>query len=127
MNSVESAGEPVVAAYTPITSLLHAGRHRRRDAELPYMPEPEFFFLLFVACAILGVCGPIAGGLYFWGRRKKSRLLKVLAVLPLIPGLVVFVPMFLLLVMWVWYWVFGDKTAAGTAQGSPPAITNYMR
>ena len=91
------------------------------------MPEPEFFILLFVACAVFGVCSLIAGCLYFLGRRKNSKLFKLLAILLLIPGLVVFVPMFFLLLMWVWYWTFGDKTAGRAPQISPPAITNYAR
>jgi len=91
------------------------------------MPEPEFFILLLATCAILGICSLVAGGLYLWGRHKKSRRLKVLAIVPLIPGLVVFLPMFLLLLIWIWYWVFGDKTTAGTMQSPPPAATNYAR
>lgn len=91
------------------------------------MPEPEFFILLFVAGVIFGVCCLIAGALYFWGRRKNSRALKIVAIVPLIPGLIVFVPMFFLLLMWIWYWIFGDKTAASAPEGSPPAITNYLR
>jgi magnesium-transporting ATPase (P-type) len=91
------------------------------------MPEPEFFILLFVACAVFGMCSLIAGGLYFWGRRKNSKLFKVLAILTLVPGLIVFVPMFFLLLMWVWYWIFDDKTAGSSPQISPPAITNYVR
>lgn len=91
------------------------------------MPEPEFFILLLVAGVILGVCCWVAGGLYFWGRRKNSRVLKMVAVLPLIPGLIVFVPMFFLLLMWIWYWIFGDKTPASAPEVSLPAITNYSR
>lgn len=80
------------------------------------MPEPEFFILLIVAAVVFGICSALAGGLYLLGRYKKSTVLKSLALIPLIPGLVVFVPMFLLLLGWVCYWIFGEPTTAPTIE-----------
>jgi len=77
------------------------------------MPEPEFFIVLFAAGAVFVVCCSIAVGLYFWGRKKNSKALKIVAAVPMIIGLIVFAPMFVLLVMWIWYWIFGHKANTG--------------
>lgn len=73
------------------------------------MPEGEFFIVLFAAAVIFAICCGIALDLYIIGRRKNSKTLKILALISTIPGLVVFVPMFALLLMWIWYWIFGAK------------------
>ena len=78
------------------------------------MPEPEFFIILIAATAIFVVCCGIATGLYIWGRKRNSKALKILAAIPLIIGLIVFLPMFGLLVMWICYWIFGSKTNIGS-------------
>jgi len=77
------------------------------------MPEPEFFIVLFATGVIFMICCGIAVGLYFLRRRKDSKVLKILAIISLIPGLLAFVPMFILLLMWVWHWKFGNKTTTG--------------
>jgi len=77
------------------------------------MPEPEFFLVLFAAGGVFVVCCAIAIPLYFWGRKQNSKFLKILALLPMIIGLIVFMPMFILLLSWIWYWIFGDKTNTG--------------
>ena len=65
------------------------------------MPEPEFLIVLFATGVIFMICCGIAAGLYFLGRRNNSKGLKILAIVSLVPGLLVFVPMFILLLMWV--------------------------
>jgi hypothetical protein len=74
------------------------------------MPEAEFYILLIFAGAIFVICSLIAAGIYYVGRRQNSRSLKVLAILPLVCGLIVFVPMALVLLMWVWCWIAGKKS-----------------
>ena len=92
------------------------------------MPEPEFYIILFVACGILGACIFIAARLFSWGRRKNSAVLQVLATFPLVCGLIVFVPLVLLSLMWIWYGLYGDKgTVTNETKSPPPAITNYIR
>jgi len=82
------------------------------------MPEPEFFVLLFAAGGVFVVCCAIAIALFVWGRAKKSKSLKILAGIPMLCGLVVFVPVLFLLLSWIWYWLFGTKSAARTLPGS---------
>lgn len=84
------------------------GHASQTDQAYTDIPEPEFFFGLFFTAIIFGVCCIVSGSIYYWGRRKKSTVLKILSVLPLIPGLIVYMPFFLLLLMWIWYWIFGN-------------------
>jgi hypothetical protein len=92
------------------------------------MPEPEFFIVLFAAGLVFVVCSLIAVGLFVWARRKNSKALKIVAAVPLICGIVVFAPMLFLLLTWIWYWIFGNKTAGSLKpQNPPPAATNYIR
>jgi NADH:ubiquinone oxidoreductase subunit 6 (subunit J) len=73
------------------------------------MPEPEFFIILIAAGAVFAVCAAIAMGLFVWGRRKKSKPLKIIAALALICGLIVLAPFVFLLLSWIWYWMFGSN------------------
>ena len=73
------------------------------------MPEPEFFIILIAAGAVFAVFAAIAIGLFVWGRRKKSKPLKIVAGLALTCGLIVFAPFAFILLSWIWYWMFGGK------------------
>jgi len=77
------------------------------------MPEPEFFFILFAAGGVFVVCCAIAIPLYFWGVKQNSKFLKILALVPMVFGLIIFTPMLILLLMWICYWIFGSKATPG--------------
>ncbi|EEF62537.1 hypothetical protein Cflav_PD5172 [Pedosphaera parvula Ellin514] len=91
-------------------------------------PEPEFYILLFFSGAVFAVCALIAAGLFILGRRTKSKTLKIAAAVPLGCGTVVFAPMLLLLILWIGYWIFGNKPSVERqSQPGPPTSTNYVK
>ena len=69
------------------------------------MPEPEFFIVLFVVGAFFVGCLVTAGVWFYFGWRKKVRLLQFLAALPLGIGLFVVGPFFLSLLLLLGIWV----------------------
>jgi hypothetical protein len=72
--------------------------------------------------------GCICGAVIFVGPSKNSAVLQVLTTFPLVCGLIVFVPLVLLSLMWIWYGLYGDKgTVTNETKSQPPAITNYIR
>jgi hypothetical protein len=86
------------------------------------MPEPEFYLIVLCTFVFFAVCSSIAAGLYIWGRCWNSMILKALAVLPFLAGLIVFLPMLLLLLGWIGYWIFGDTSTAMSEPGPPPSV-----
>jgi len=84
--------------------------------------------MLFATGIVFVVGVLLAAGLFFWGQRKNSKALKLISVLPVVCGLVVFAPMVFLLVLWIGYWTFGDTSSGSTkSQSQSPGITNYAR
>ncbi len=76
------------------------------------MPEPEFFITLLVSGGIFAIAIAIANALHRKGQRENSKTLQWLAALPLGCGLIVFAPMFLLLLGWIYHWIFGGDLPA---------------
>ena len=69
------------------------------------VPEPEFWFLLFISWAV-GSVPAVAGGIALGvGIHRKSNLLKIVGLLFLLVGIVILAPMTLLLAMWVIHWI----------------------
>jgi hypothetical protein len=74
------------------------------------MPEPEFFIMLVFTGGIFAGAIAVAKALHRKGQRENSKYLQWLAALPLGCGLIVFAPMFLLLLGWIFHWIFGSDS-----------------
>ena len=91
------------------------------------MPEPEFFIVLLIAGAVSAWFVLLAVVMFCFGWRKKSKPLIIGSVLPLGCGAIVFAPMLLLLILWICYWTFGDKSRSTQHQEQPPPAKNHLQ
>jgi hypothetical protein len=88
------------------------------------MPEPEFFILFFVVGAIFAGCLATAGVWFYFGWRKKVRLLQFLAAVPLGIGIFLVGPFLVLLFVLLALWIFaGVSSKSPSDLSKPPPVS----
>lgn len=80
------------------------------DSPQQTVPEPEFFLLFLLTAIVFVVAATVAFFVFRWGRRKNSKIIKWMSLIPLGCGTLVFAPMLLLLLSWIAFWIFGDTS-----------------
>src|SRR4051812_3471524 len=91
------------------------------------MPEPEFFILLFAAAVVFACFVVVAAVMFFFGWKENSKALMVGSVVPFGCGALVFAPMLLLLILWIGYWIFGDKSRSTEHESETAPAENHLQ